>query len=119
MKRSVLVVEDDFLIAYDLKIQLEERGYIVTGPAGSVEDALAALEKHDICSAILDIDLHGKPSFPVAEVLREKGIPFLFLSGNYSWELPPELSDSLVHPKPVSVMRLIGELNDLCTPDCC
>ncbi|MAN45297.1 MAG: response regulator [Alphaproteobacteria bacterium] len=119
MKRSVLVVEDDFLIAYDLKTQMEGEGYDVSGPVGSVEAALKALEAHDICSAVLDIDLHGTASFPVAEALKEKGIPFMFLSGNCAWQLPREFSDVLVHGKPVSVPKLLGELNDLCEPDCC
>ena len=119
MKRSVLIVEDDFLIAYDLKIQMEGQGYDVTGPTGNVEAALTALEAHDICSAILDIDLHGTASFPVANVLKEKGIPFMFLSGNYAWQLPPEFADVLVHPKPVNVQKLIRELKDLCKPEDC
>ncbi|KCZ54305.1 hypothetical protein HY29_14815 [Hyphomonas beringensis] len=119
MKRSVLIVEDDFLIAYDLKIQMEGQGYDVKGPAGSVEAALTALETHDICSAILDIDLYGTASFPVANALKDKDIPFMFLSGNYAWQLPPEFSDILVHPKPVNVPKLICELRDMCKPECC
>lgn len=119
MTKSVLIVEDDFLIAYDLKVQPEDANYSISGPAGSIEDALGLIGSvSDVCVAVLDIDLHGESSFPIAEALMENEIPFLFLSGNNSWDLPAGLSEKIVHTKPVNMPRLIDQLKQLCPPCC-
>jgi DNA-binding response OmpR family regulator len=75
-KRQILVVEDEYLIAADLMITLEEAGFAVVGPAGSIEDALQLLERDDIepDAAVLDINLRGKRVFPVADALSTRGI---------------------------------------------
>jgi CheY-like chemotaxis protein len=77
--RSVLVVEDEFLIALDLCQTLEMEGCRVLGPAPTVEDALRLLERADPSpdAVVLDINLGGVRAIPVAEALAARGIPFL------------------------------------------
>ena len=80
----VLVVEDDFMVALDLKTMLESNGYRVLGPAGTVDEALRLLADKQPDLAVLDVNLHGHPVIPVAKRLRSLQIPFLLASA-YDW----------------------------------
>ena len=113
MTIRVLIVEDEFLIAFDLKAQLEAAGFTVYRPASSVKDAFAELDRSEVDVAILDLNLHGRSSIPVAERLTTEQIPFLFLSGNDVSHLPPAFADRKVHTKPVTVRALVCELTEL------
>ena len=66
----VLVVEDEFLIAFDIQTMLEGHGHSVLGPAGSIEDALRLLESGQPDVAMLDLNLRGQLVLPVARRLR-------------------------------------------------
>ena len=88
--RRVLVVEDNFVLAESMRWALESLGAAVVGPAPTSRRALELLEEGGVHAAILDIDLQGKSSAPVAEHLREIGLPFLFLTGYESASLLPE-----------------------------
>ena len=83
----VLVVEDNYVLAESMRWALEALGCIVVGPAPTNERAFALLQEGRIDAAILDIDLQGKTSQPVAEQLLEADLPFLFLTG---YESAPE-----------------------------
>jgi two-component system, response regulator PdtaR len=76
----VLIVEDEFLIALDLKDMLERNGHSVIGPAASVDAALRLLETERPDVAVLDMNLRGRLVTPVAERLRGVGIPFVVSS---------------------------------------
>jgi CheY-like chemotaxis protein len=81
--RRILIVEDRYVIADDLTRALEQAGVVVIGPAPTIAAALRLLEATPILDgAILDIDLRGKPSFPVADALRNRNIPFVFFTGH-------------------------------------
>jgi CheY-like chemotaxis protein len=77
----LLVVEDEALVAMLLEDALQALGCAVVGPAGNVARALALLEKEDVDLALLDVNLGGKRSYPVAEALAARGIPFVFVTG--------------------------------------
>ncbi|WYK05097.1 response regulator [Cereibacter sphaeroides f. sp. denitrificans] len=66
----VLVVEDEFLIAIDLQLMLEDVGCTVLGPVGTVDDALRILDETRPDVVSLDLNLRGESSVPVAEKLR-------------------------------------------------
>ncbi|KAA5597293.1 response regulator [Blastochloris sulfoviridis] len=79
----ILVAEDDALIAFDLVDALEMFGCVAAGPVATVK---AALEHADdpanaIDGALLDLDLRGQRSYPVAAALMRRNIPFAFTSG--------------------------------------
>jgi CheY-like chemotaxis protein len=77
----VLVVEDEFLIAMDLEAMLTEHGWRVLGPAATVAQALDLLEDGEMPDvALLDVNLRGETVVPVAEVLRERGVPIVLAS---------------------------------------
>ena len=99
----VLVVEDEFLLASLLEELLPELGCVVQCTAASVDDALDALSTQPIDIAFLDINLGGKPSFPVADALASRGIPFAFATGYGVMGLPEQYAGHIVLQKPYSL----------------
>lgn len=79
--RRVLIVEDNALIAMELEDSLDAAGYVVAGRANSVAEAMAVIETTDFDVAVLDVDLGGQQSFPIADTLEAKGIPYAFATG--------------------------------------
>lgn len=76
MPYTVLIVEDDFLIAMDLQLMVEGLGWRVLGPAGTVKEALALIESELPTVALLDVDLGVELVTPVALALKARGVPF-------------------------------------------
>jgi CheY-like chemotaxis protein len=106
----ILVVEDEFLIALDIAGVLEQAGFVVVGPCGTVADALQALEREVVHGALLDAQLAGEPVARVAELLKARGIPFAFVSGYGREHLPPAFRDVLLVPKPFTGEDLLAAL---------
>jgi CheY-like chemotaxis protein len=77
----ILVVEDEMLVAMNIEDMLLELGHEVAGLASRLDPALALAREVPFDAAMLDVNLAGEPSFPVAELLAERGIPFLFATG--------------------------------------
>lgn len=116
--RRVLVVEDDGLIAMDLADLLESRGAAVIGPVPSVRAALAAIASDMPEAVLLDVNLRGTRSTPVAEALHEAGVPFLLLTGYSRQRLSePVLLEAPLLPKPVNGDALVRELARLLSSD--
>ncbi|HKM64440.1 MAG TPA: response regulator [Acidisphaera sp.] len=111
--RRVLIVEDFVLVAEMLSEQLEQFGCDVVGPVGQLQPALDLASAEQLDGALLDIDLDGESSFPVADVLRRRGVPMIFLSGHGEDALPPHLSNELQLTKPVRAATLQAALNTL------
>lgn len=108
----VLVVEDEALIAMVLEDRLLASGYRVI-TAATLPSAMAIAESDGIDAAVLDIELQGDRSFPVASLLRRRGIPFIFSSSSDARELPPELRNEPFMHKPYSTSVLLAELAKL------
>lgn len=85
----VLIVEDEMLLALLLEDLLTEAGYRVR-KAARLPAALELAGTESFDAAVLDINLAGTQVFPVADVLRDRGIPFLFASGYGEKGLPAE-----------------------------
>jgi CheY-like chemotaxis protein len=96
----VLVVEDEMMIAMLLEDMLVELGHQVAGVAMRLPQALEMAKGVDADIAILDINLDGRRSFPVADVLREKGVKLIFASGYGSPGLEPPFLDEIILKKP-------------------
>src|SRR5690348_9428474 len=77
----ILVVEDNFLVADTICEILADRGCEVVGPAPSLERGWKLAREEALDGAVLDVNLSGEVSFPLAKALAERGIPFLFLTG--------------------------------------
>lgn len=111
-RASVLVVEDESLIAMDVQMMLEDNGFHVLGPAGTVESALQLLEEVRPDVAVLDGNLRGQPVVPVARRLRSLEIPFVLASAYdiFDFEGSEVLAGAENIQKPVSERRLIAVL---------
>lgn len=94
--RSVLIVEDEALVAIDLQLAFEDAGADVLGPAMSVRDALAIAEQERIDCALLDVDIAGHDVYPVAQVLQRRGIPFIFHTGHGSRRAHSEMFPGVI-----------------------
>ena len=105
--KRVLLAEDETLLALEFQRMLEALGCAVLGPAGSLRQA-QALSEQGIDAAILDINLRGEPSFPLADRLRTLGVPCIFVSG-YG-ELPRGREGCELLRKPVSADELATSL---------
>src|SRR5512141_3198878 len=79
--RRVLMVEDEMMVAWLLEDMLTDLGCAVIGPAGSVNQALAMIEAEAIDVAVLDVNLNGEMSYPIADALAARGVPFVFVTG--------------------------------------
>jgi CheY-like chemotaxis protein len=77
----VLVVEDEMMVALLVESMLAELGHIVVGPVGGVEKALQMAEREEVDLAILDVNIRGGASYPVATALDARGVPFIFATG--------------------------------------
>ena len=89
-KRSILIVEDEPLIAMMLEDFLETLGHDVVGTCDTVEDAIARVEAGGFDLAIIDVQLKdGKHVWPVADRLAQEGKPFVIATGGHV-EPPPE-----------------------------
>jgi len=106
--RRVLVVEDDYVLAEYLAEVIGSAGAEVIGPVGSVRDALEALAASpDV--ACLDVRLGDETSFPIADELARRGVPFLFATGSAK-EIPVAHGERTVCLKPVGNVALVQGL---------
>ena len=107
----VLVVEDEYYLADDLRRELERAGAAILGPVGTVRRALAVLDEDEAPdAAVLDINLRDETVWPVAEALEVRGIAFVFATG-YGEDILPERFRSVpFFHKPVDSKALIETL---------
>ncbi|RWE79623.1 response regulator [Mesorhizobium sp.] len=115
MQKTVLIVEDEFLIAMDLQSMLERRGWRVIGPVASVGAASRLLERERPSVALLDVNLGNELVTPVAEQLTSLGIRFAVASAYDRPELigGAVLAEAPNVGKPAQERRLLAVLGEL------
>ncbi len=108
----VLLVEDDFIVAYDMQMLLEEQGAQVVGPAASLAEARELLSISAPSVAVLDVNLHGELVFPLVEDLRARDIPFIFATAYADDDrlFPACAKDAPRLAKPVLPNLLVGQI---------
>ncbi|MBD9465753.1 response regulator [Pseudomonas sp. Pdm06] len=102
----VLVVEDEGAIALLIEEMLEEFGCEVVASVARLAAACEIAGSVQVDLAILDVNLAGERVFPVADILRERQIPFLFSTGYGASGLPAEYAARPVLHKPFSESEL-------------
>jgi len=102
--KTILLVEDEFLLALQLEELLQSRGGMVLGPFRTLDDAMQAARREEFDFAILDVNLNGTMVYPLADDLLARSVPFLLLSG-YSLSNLPER------------FRAVTRLNKPCDPE--
>jgi DNA-binding response OmpR family regulator len=97
MQKTVLIVEDEFLIAMDLKLLLEHHGWRVMGPVATVQGALRLLEDELPSVALLDVNLGNELVTPVAESLKARDVPFALAT---AYERPEQFGGEVLAGAP-------------------
>lgn len=110
-KCRILVVEDEYLLADELHLELERAGAIVIGPAAGLSEAMEVINAtQGIDGAVLDANLKGEMVFPAAELLQDREIPMLFVSGYDAMVIPERFIGTPRCEKPIGVRRIIDAL---------
>ncbi|KAB7772251.1 response regulator [Xanthomonas maliensis] len=120
MNARVLIVEDESLVAMLLEDCLVELGYEIADTVATVAAAMSVVEAGGLDLALLDINLGGTPSFPVAEELERRGIPFIFVSGYARAGIPERYRCHHGLQKPFhfrDLQEAVGRLSQRCKPD--
>lgn len=107
MVGSVLVVEDEPMIQILLEDICSIADVNITHMVDNVKDALEAIEEDGFKAVILDVNLQGETSEPVAEALRGRGIPVLVSTGSYGSELPAAYDGFTIVQKPFSTKEMV------------
>lgn len=109
--RRILVVEDEYMLASELQRELEDAGAVVLGPAGAVETAIEVIgQEAQIDGAVVDVNLRGEMAYPVADVLADRGVPFVLTTGYDPSALPPRFARIARCEKPVDIAKLARAL---------
>ena len=108
----VILVEDEALIAMIIEEMIGDLGCTVVGPAATIDEALAIVGAEADC-ALLDINLRGAPSWPIADALKARGIPFAFVSGYGQGGLDPKYRGETVLAKPIDTTHLEAWLSQI------
>ncbi|MFZ2031585.1 MAG: response regulator [Vitreimonas sp.] len=104
--RRVLIVEDEAGVALLIEDMLLELGCEIAASAAKLARGCELARTVACDLAILDINLDGEPAFPVARILAERKIPFLFSTGYGSAGLPDEFKQRHVLSKPFTIEQL-------------
>jgi CheY-like chemotaxis protein len=101
------VVEDELFVAMLVEDLLGDLGCHVVGPAATSRDAVAAVEREAFDFALLDVNLGaGETSFPAADALKARGVPFAFVTGYGDQGVRPDLRDAPILSKPIDPRQL-------------
>lgn len=107
----VLVVEDEAMAVMLLEDLLEQFGCDLVGIAPRVGLAQKAVKTRDFDCAILDVNVHGQPVYPVARALDDRGIPYVLLTGYSREDIEEPFRDRLVLYKPFDPEQLRAALS--------
>lgn len=115
MQKTVLIVEDEFLIAMDLQLMLEAHGWRIIGPVATVKDALALIATELPLVALLDVNLGNELVTPVALALKAEMVPFAVATAyanpeRYGGDVLAGVPNA---GKPVNERRVLATLNQL------
>lgn len=98
--RRVLIVEDEAMVTMLIEDMMQELGWTVAATAATVDQAAGCLDADAIDLAVLDVNLRGEYSYPVADALSDRGIPYLFITGYGQVGLASPYCDQPVLQKP-------------------
>lgn len=115
--RRILVVEDEYLIASEVKRWLQQAGAVVLGPVPSVRLALDLIEDDAVDAAVLDLNLgDGETALAIADRLRDLHVPHLFATGDVQGSRGPGYDDRPRLEKPFVEAELVRAMTRLIDP---
>ena len=108
---SILVVEDEPMIAIDTACMIVRAGGTVVGPAHSLDEAFETIANARIDGALLDINLRNQKVFSLAERLAERDVPILFMTGEIWPVIPERFAGCARVGKPTSEAKIVAALS--------
>jgi DNA-binding response OmpR family regulator len=114
--RSILIVEDDIVLATDVGALLTGAGCKAVLPTTSVPSALSTIVHYVVDAAILDVNVQNEWVFPVAHALASAGVPFLFLTAYSRDSIPAEHRERPFLQKPYVAGDLLVRLTQMLAP---
>ena len=111
----VLVIEDEFLVAAEIRFHLQCAGFDDVGHAATEADALTAIDARDWSAAIVDANLNGRGIDSIASTLLSKRIPFFIVTGYGEEALPKSVAGVAVINKPFRPETLVDTVTRLCS----
>jgi DNA-binding response OmpR family regulator len=115
----ILVVEDEAMISILVEDMVLDFGSEVVGPAAKIDEALRLASQANLDAAILDVNVGGAAVFPVADILRSRGVPVIFATGYGTSGLPARFENDPKLPKPFSYEELAKALRTVLTDQPC
>jgi CheY-like chemotaxis protein len=111
--KRILIIEDEVLLAMDMQHHLKKAGAAEIEYAATEKEALGLLKQRDWDAVVADANLHGRSIATLAAVLRERGVPFVIVTGYARETLPPELAAEAFLAKPFSPVQLVQAVSRL------
>ena len=112
----VLIVEDEMTIALLLEEMVEDLGHEVAGLAMRLPQAMELAQSRPIDLAILDVNLDGHMSYPVADLLKGRGVPYVFATGYGASGIETPYRDGIVVKKPYAMDDIRGAIAHAVAP---
>lgn len=112
-RKSILIVEDEPMIGLMVEDFLDSLGYDVAGIADGLITACRYARLGGFDAAILDVNLAGEMVWPAADILMEKGVPFLFVTGGSSEDVPVRFATCARLEKPFTMATVEHALGQL------
>lgn len=112
----VLLVEDEYFIADDLRRALEGCGAEVIGPVPTLDRALPLAESENLTCAVLDINLRGESGLKIAETLQRRHVPFVYSTGYSRRSIPEALKGGAHLEKPFRIEELLRAVSQVARP---
>ncbi|PBP87358.1 hypothetical protein CCL16_12550 [Pseudomonas syringae] len=110
---KVLLVEDETMLAMLMEMMLEDLGFATAYHASTLNDGIEYARNGEYDLAILDINIIGGDSFPIAAAIADRGIPFMFCSGYGRLGIPDAWLNRRCVAKPFSAEQLSEALSEL------
>ncbi len=111
---SILVLEDEYILAEDAQRVLLWAGAGVIGPFGTAAEAVAAVERHRPDCALVDLNLGMGPDFGPARILRAHGVPVVFFSGYDEAIIPADFRETHFLQKPIHMPMIVDIVASIC-----
>ena len=106
MRLKVFLVEDEAMVAMLVEDMLRDLNHEVVAIAGRLDQAVDMAPRISVDVAILDVNLNGQQSFPIARILEQRGVPVVFATGYEIAGLPKDMANALVLQKPFESAQL-------------
>jgi DNA-binding response OmpR family regulator len=111
--KRILIVEDEYLIASDLAQAIGNTGAEVVGPVADLKAGLALATNETLDAAVLDVNLKEGKSYPIAQALTDRAVPFMFLTGYDDWAFPEAYRAAPKTSKPCTTREVTSLVEQL------